>query len=280
MIGMIELATTQPRHRSGPSCGEFALEMVVGLAVGRRRRRSLLGAADAPRVAARAMALYPLRTLAARRRHLRRGDASRTAPASSPSSSPGCSIGDVRAPYKGEIERFHGSLATPRRDRRLRRARADRSTSRALSDDRLARRARCSRSCSRSSCGRSSSALAPRCPPAAARRAAVHRLGRAQGSGADPARGLRAARTSTTAPRVYEIVFVVVASRSSSRDRRSRSSRARLGVPMRAIEPEPWNVSIRLRREPHDLRRFVVAAGSPCCGSGPFRRSRSRTAPG
>ncbi len=40
----------------------------------------------------------------------------------------------------------------------------------------------------------------------------------------------------------------------------------RLGVPMRLVEPEPWNISIGLRAEPRGLQRFVVAAGSRADG--------------
>jgi len=39
-----------------------------------------------------------------------------------------------------------------------------------------------------------------------------------------------------------------------------------LHVPMRLVEPEPWDVSVRVRNEPHDLRRFVVAPGSRAVG--------------
>ena len=41
---------------------------------------------------------------------------------------------------------------------------------------------------------------------------------------------------------------------------------ARLGVPMRPVEPEPWTLGVRLRHEPRGLRRHVVAAGSPADG--------------
>jgi cell volume regulation protein A len=41
---------------------------------------------------------------------------------------------------------------------------------------------------------------------------------------------------------------------------------ARLGVPMRTVEPEPWDLSVRLRREPRDLRRFVVSPDARAIG--------------
>jgi potassium/hydrogen antiporter len=37
---------------------------------------------------------------------------------------------------------------------------------------------------------------------------------------------------------------------------------SRLGVRMRTVEPEPWNISIGLRKEPGGVWRFVVARGS------------------
>jgi cell volume regulation protein A len=41
---------------------------------------------------------------------------------------------------------------------------------------------------------------------------------------------------------------------------------ARLGVPMRSIEPEPWTLGVRFRHEPRGLRRHLVAHGSPADG--------------
>jgi len=41
---------------------------------------------------------------------------------------------------------------------------------------------------------------------------------------------------------------------------------ARLGVPMQAVEPEPWSLGVRFRNEPRGLCRLVVVAGSPADG--------------
>ena len=41
---------------------------------------------------------------------------------------------------------------------------------------------------------------------------------------------------------------------------------ARLGIPMRTVEPEPWSLGVRFRQEPRGLRRQVVAAGSAADG--------------
>jgi cell volume regulation protein A len=68
------------------------------------------------------------------------------------------------------------------------------------------------------------------------------------------------------AERVYNIVFVVVALSVIVQGSTIPFVAARCGVPMRTIEPEPWDVSIRLRSEPRDLRRFVVAPGARAVG--------------
>ena len=36
---------------------------------------------------------------------------------------------------------------------------------------------------------------------------------------------------------------------------------------MRAVSPEPWSIAIRLQRDPDEIQRVVVAAGSPADGS-------------
>jgi cell volume regulation protein A len=41
----------------------------------------------------------------------------------------------------------------------------------------------------------------------------------------------------------------------------------RCGVPMRIVEPEPWALGMRFREEPSGLRRFVVGPGSPADGA-------------
>ena len=68
------------------------------------------------------------------------------------------------------------------------------------------------------------------------------------------------------AERIYNIVFVVVALSVVVQGSSIPFVAARLGVPMRLVEPEPWDLSIRLRNEPRDLRRFVVAVGARAAG--------------
>jgi cell volume regulation protein A len=68
------------------------------------------------------------------------------------------------------------------------------------------------------------------------------------------------------AERVYNIVFVVVALSVIVQGSSIPFVAARLGVRMRTIDPEPWDVSIRLRNEPRDMRRFVVGPGARAVG--------------
>ena len=68
------------------------------------------------------------------------------------------------------------------------------------------------------------------------------------------------------AQRIYNIVFVVVAFSVIVQGSSVPFAASRLGVPMRPISPEPWGVSIRLRDEPRDVRRFVVGPRSRVLG--------------
>ena len=68
------------------------------------------------------------------------------------------------------------------------------------------------------------------------------------------------------ADRIYDIVFVVVALSVIVQGSSLPFAAARLHVPMRVLEPEPWDVSIRLRDEPRDMQRFVVRPGSRVVG--------------
>jgi cell volume regulation protein A len=68
------------------------------------------------------------------------------------------------------------------------------------------------------------------------------------------------------AGRIYGIVFVVVAFSVVVQGTTIPFVAARLGIPMRLVQPEPWDLSIRLRREPQGVQRFVVARGSRAAG--------------
>ena len=65
-----------------------------------------------------------------------------------------------------------------------------------------------------------------------------------------------------SADRIYEIVFVVVAFSVVVQGSSIPFAARRLGVPMRIAEPEPWDLSIRLRTEPQGIDRLVVHPGS------------------
>jgi cell volume regulation protein A len=66
--------------------------------------------------------------------------------------------------------------------------------------------------------------------------------------------------------RIYSIVFVVVAFSVAVQGTTFPFAARRLRIPMRLIEPEPWDLSIRLRSEPQGVQRYVVASGSRAAG--------------
>lgn len=68
------------------------------------------------------------------------------------------------------------------------------------------------------------------------------------------------------ADRIYAIIFVVVAFSVIVQGGLVPST-ARWGrVPMRIVEQEPWSLGVRLRHEPQTMRRFVVDDGAPASG--------------
>jgi cell volume regulation protein A len=69
------------------------------------------------------------------------------------------------------------------------------------------------------------------------------------------------------ATRLYAVVVVVVAFSVIVQGGLVPTAAARLGVPMQTVEPEPWSLGVRFRREPRGLRRLVVAPGSPADGT-------------
>jgi cell volume regulation protein A len=66
--------------------------------------------------------------------------------------------------------------------------------------------------------------------------------------------------------RIYGIVFVVVAFSVVVQGATVPLVAGRLGVPMREVEPEPWDISIRLREQPRGVQRFVVRRGARAVG--------------
>ena len=71
----------------------------------------------------------------------------------------------------------------------------------------------------------------------------------------------------TGAPRIYEIIFVVVAFSVIVQGAAVPGLARRMGVPLRTIEPEPWTLGIRFQEEPEGLHRFTVAPATTADGS-------------
>jgi cell volume regulation protein A len=68
--------------------------------------------------------------------------------------------------------------------------------------------------------------------------------------------------TVPDAARLYAVIFVVVAFSVIVQGSLVPAVAARLDVPMRIVEPEPWSLGVRFRHEPRGLRRYLVVAGS------------------
>jgi len=66
--------------------------------------------------------------------------------------------------------------------------------------------------------------------------------------------------------RIYGIVFVVVMFSVVVQGSLVPTVAGRVGLHMRQIHQEPWDLSVRLRDEPQEVGRYVVAAGSPADG--------------
>ncbi|MGH3830605.1 MAG: cation:proton antiporter [Pseudonocardiaceae bacterium] len=68
------------------------------------------------------------------------------------------------------------------------------------------------------------------------------------------------------ADRLYQIVVVVVVFSVLVQGGLVPTVAHRTGVPMRVLEPEPWALGIRFRDEPTALRRYNITAGAPADG--------------
>ncbi len=261
MLGLLALATTTSAT-GWTVARDFVLEMAVGLAIGVVGGLALSAAMR--RISLPNDALYPLQTLAAA------GIVYGVASVAHGSGFlavfvAGLVVGDVRAPYKAEIRRFHGSLAsigeigvfvalglTVRLDDVFSDNRWLEGIAFAIVVAFVAR------------------------PLVAGALLWPTRLrpgeklfviwGGLKGAVPILLAAFALLEHVSDATRIYDIVFVVVLLSVLVQGTGVPYAASRLGVPMRAIEPEPWSVSIRLRREPHDLRRFVVAPGSRAAG--------------
>ncbi len=68
------------------------------------------------------------------------------------------------------------------------------------------------------------------------------------------------------ASRAYEIIFVVVAFSVVVQGGLVPTLARRLRVPLQIIEPEPWSLGVRFREEPEGLQRFVIGPSSAADG--------------
>jgi cell volume regulation protein A len=66
--------------------------------------------------------------------------------------------------------------------------------------------------------------------------------------------------------RAYEIIFVVVAFSVIVQGGLVPEFARRLRIPLRAVEPEPWSLGVRFQEEPEGLHRYQVRAGSAADG--------------
>jgi potassium/hydrogen antiporter len=261
MIGMIAYATSE--HGSvWTVVREFSLQMAVGLAVGVAGAWILLQLMQ--RVSLPNEGLYPLRTLAAA------GVIYGIAAVAHGSGFlavfvAGLLIGDARAPYKAEIERFHTSLASI--------AEIVVFAALGLTIDLT--------DLGHGSLWADGLVLALLLAFVArpivvgvlllpARLRAGERLFVMWGGlkGAVPILLAAFALIAEVrdANRIYGIVFVVVAFSVIVQGTTIPFAASRLQIPMRVVEPEPWDLSIRLRREPQGVQRYVVAPGSRAAG--------------
>lgn len=261
MIGMLELATSDDGS-FWTVVREFSVEMAVGLAIG------LAGAVLLLRLMRRPLpneGLYPLRTLAAA------GVIYGVAAVAHGSGFlavfvAGLVVGDARAPYKAEIERFHTSLASL--------AEIVVFVALGLTID-------------LTDLGAGSLwldglllalilvfaarplAVGPLLLPARLRPGERLLIVWGGLKGAVPIllAALAILAGIDGATRLYGIVFVVVAFSVLVQGTSIPFAATRLGVPMRVLEPEPWDSSIRLRTEPRGVHRYTVARGARAAGT-------------
>jgi cell volume regulation protein A len=69
------------------------------------------------------------------------------------------------------------------------------------------------------------------------------------------------------ADRIYAVIFVVVLVSVAVQGALVPTLARAWNVPMRVVEPEPWALGLRFRDEPEGLHRYVVGRGSPADGT-------------
>jgi cell volume regulation protein A len=260
MIGMIEFAQADGGSVLGIA-GEIGIQMIVGLVVGVAGGRLLIPLMQ--RVSLPREGLYPIRVLAV-------GGVVYGVAAELHGSGflavfiTGLLIGDVHAPYKTEIERFHTALASIAEIAVFIALGLTIAGPSELWDDLLA-----------------GLVLAFLLALVARPLAVALTLYRVRlrlneklfimWSGLKGAVPILLAAFALVgdvgdALTIYNIVFIVVAFSVLVQGSTIPFIAHRLGVPMRIVEPEPWDVSIRLR-EPGQVQRYVVGARSRVLGS-------------
>ncbi len=261
MIGMLEFATSD-----GGSvwdiAREFTVEMAVGLVVGVAGAALLLPLMQ--RVSLPNEGLYPLRVLAA-------GMVVYGAASILHGSGflavfvTGLLIGDARAPYKAEVERFHTALASL--------AEIVVFVALGLTID-LTGLVETGRVWSGLLLA---AALALVARPLAvgllllpvrlrAGERALIMWGGLKGAVPILLAAFALLAGVAESDRIYDLVFVVVAFSVIVQGSTIALVARAVGVPMRLVEPEPWDLSIRLRSEPRDVRRFVIGPGARAAG--------------
>ena len=192
----------------------------------------------------------------------------------------GILIGDERAPYKGEIAHFHSALASlaeivafvhagpdhPAVRPAARRGLADRPGARGPARVRRSGRCWSACCCGRSACGRGERLFVLW---AGLKGAVPILLG-----------AFIVQAGITDAPRIYEIIFVVVAFSVIVQGGTVPALARRLNIPLRTIEPEPWSLGIRFQEEPEGLHRFVVTARARRTTARPSATCRCPRTPG
>jgi potassium/hydrogen antiporter len=262
MLGVLELATGPSGSLAGLALG-LTLEMVVGAVVGLAGAALLLPVMR--RVSLPGEGLYPLRTLGAIGlvygvATLLHGSGFLAVFVA------GILIGDERAPYKAEIERFHSSLASLAEitvfvAMGLTIDLGSLATGGALADGLVL-------ALLLAFFARPLIVGAMLLPVRITRGERVFVAWSGLKGAVPILLGAFAVLAGVEdAARVYGIVFVVVALSVVLQGASMPCVAAKLGVPMRVREPEPWDLSIRMRHEPRGVQRYVIGAGSEAEGA-------------
>ena len=262
MLGVLELATGPSGSLAGLALG-LTLEMVVGAVVGLAGAALLLPVMR--RVSLPGEGLYPLRTLGAIGlvygvATLLHGSGFLAVFVA------GILIGDERAPYKAEIERFHSSLASLAEitvfvAMGLTIDLGSLATGGALADGLVL-------ALLLAFFARPLIVGAMLLPVRITRGERVFVAWSGLKGAVPILLGAFAVLAGVEdAARVYGIVFVVVALSVVLQGASMPWVAAKLGVPMRVREPEPWDLSIRMRHEPRGVQRYVIGAGSEAEGA-------------